>query len=352
MLIIASGRIAEVRSRSMSCNCMTRTSQQECRGILELGLKIERITRMEKDLNLPEGTEVTEPLKIYLNEIGQIPLLSEEEERDLGCKSASGDEDARRKLEEGNLRLVVSLAKHYTGRGITLMDLIQEGNIGLMHAAEKYDYTKENRFSTYASWWIKEAMQRAIDQQSREIRVPVHVAENMKKVQKISKDLQQKFGREATPEEIAEEMKDKSPEFVKEILSYLQNPVSLETPVGEDGENNLGDMVEDKGSRVFWACIEGMADAVRVANGGFTPDARPKGGNYMDGYRTAGYFFVWLRDNKDKDFLRKFNRSTLEVVPWSFNGAIKYALGEQYDIDDLWYEYQVAVGDIQETENH
>ena len=158
MLIIASGRIAEVRSRSMSCNCMTRTSQQECRGILELGLKIERITRMEKDLNLPEGTEVTEPLKIYLNEIGQIPLLSEEEERDLGCKSASGDEDARRKLEEGNLRLVVSLAKHYTGRGITLMDLIQEGNIGLMHAAEKYDYTKENRFSTYASWWIKEAM--------------------------------------------------------------------------------------------------------------------------------------------------------------------------------------------------
>lgn len=130
---------------------------------------------MEKDLNLPEGTEVTEPLKIYLNEIGQIPLLSEEEERDLGCKSASGDEDARRKLEEGNLRLVVSLAKHYTGRGITLMDLIQEGNIGLMHAAEKYDYTKE-----------------------------------------------------------------------KEILSYLQNPVSLETPVGEDGENNLGDMVEDK----------------------------------------------------------------------------------------------------------
>ena len=105
---------------------------------------------MEKDLNLPEGTEVTEPLKIYLNEIGQIPLLSEEEERDLGCKSASGDEDARRKLEEGNLRLVVSLAKHYTGRGITLMDLIQEGNIGLMHAAEKYDYTKENRFSTSA----------------------------------------------------------------------------------------------------------------------------------------------------------------------------------------------------------
>ena len=137
------------------------------------------------------------------------------------------------------------LSKHYTGRGITLMDLIQEG-ILVSCMQQKYDYTKENRFSTYASWWIKEAMQRAIDQQSREIRVPVHVAENMKKVQKIAKDLQQKFGREATPEEIAAEMKDKSPEFVKEILSYLQNPVSLETPVGEDGENNLGDMVEDK----------------------------------------------------------------------------------------------------------
>ena len=145
---------------------------------------------MENELNIQEGM-LTEPLKIYLNEIGQIPLLSEEEERDLGRRSSEGDESARRKLEEANLRLVVSLAKHYTGRGVQLMDLIQEGNMGLMRAAEKYDYTMENRFSTYASWWIKEAMQRAIDQQSREIRVPVHVAENMKKVQKISKELQQ-----------------------------------------------------------------------------------------------------------------------------------------------------------------
>ena len=200
---------------------------------------------MENEFNIQEGL-LTEPLKIYLNEIGQIPLLSEEEERELGRRSAQGDSSARQKLAEGNLRLVVSLAKHYTGRGVQMMDLIQEGNMGLMRAAEKYDYTMENRFSTYASWWIKEAMQRAIDQQSREIRVPVHVAENMKKVQKISKDLQQKLGRDPLPKEIAEKMPGKTEEDVKNILSYLQSPVSLETPVGDEGENSLGDMVEDK----------------------------------------------------------------------------------------------------------
>ena len=200
---------------------------------------------MEKELDMAE-TVMTEPLKIYLNEIGQIPLLSEEEERELGRRSAQGDESARRKLEEGNLRLVLSLVKRYTARGVKLMDVIKEGNMGLMRAAEKYDYTKENRFSTYASWWIKEAMQRAIDQQAREIRVPVHVAENMKRVQKISKELQQELGREPLPKEIAEKLGNKTEEEVKDILSYLQNPVSLETPVGEDGENSLGDMVEDK----------------------------------------------------------------------------------------------------------
>lgn len=200
---------------------------------------------MENELNIQEGM-MTEPLKIYLNEIGQIPLLTEDEERDLGRRSSEGDRDARRKLEEANLRLVVSLAKHYTGRGMPLMDLIQEGNMGLMRAAEKYDYTMENRFSTYASWWIREAMQRAIDQQSREIRVPVHVAENMKKVQKISKELQQELGREPLPDEIAGKMPGKTEKDIKEILSYLQSPVSLETPVGEEGENSLGDMVEDR----------------------------------------------------------------------------------------------------------
>ena len=189
--------------------------------------------------------EMTGPLQIYLNEIGQIPLLSEEEEKILGEKSTAGDADARQRLAEGNLRLVVSLAKHYTGRGVAIMDLIQEGNMGLMHAAEKYDHTKENRFSTYAAWWIKEAMQRAIDQQSREIRVPVHVAENMKRVQKAARDLQQSLGRDATTAEIAQKLGDKTEEEVKDIISYLQNPVSLESPVGEDGESSLGDMVED-----------------------------------------------------------------------------------------------------------
>lgn len=200
---------------------------------------------MEKEQQNPSEM-MSEPLQIYLSEIGQIPLLSEEEERALGEKSSRGDTEARKKLSESNLRLVVSLAKHYTGRGIPLMDLIQEGNMGLMRAAEKYDYTKENRFSTYASWWIKEAMQRAIDQQSREIRVPVHVAENMKRVQKAARELQQKTGRDATPAEIAEKLGDKTEEDVKNIISYLQSPVSLESPVGDDGENSLGDLVEDR----------------------------------------------------------------------------------------------------------
>lgn len=201
---------------------------------------------MEKEQNTVAGGEMSEPLRIYLQEIGQIPLLSEEEEKELGRKLAGGDISARHRLEEGNLRLVVSLAKHYTGRGIPLLDLIQEGNMGLMHAAEKYDYMKENRFSTYASWWIKESMQRAIDRQAREIRVPVHVAENMKKVQRAANELRQELGRDASPKEIADRLTGRTEEEVKEILSYFQTPVSLETPIGENGEDSLGDMVENQ----------------------------------------------------------------------------------------------------------
>lgn len=219
---------------------------------------------IEKELEIPEGTEATEPLKIYLREIGQIPLLEPEEEKELGKRILEGDESARKRLAEGNLRLVVSLAKHYTGRGVPFLDLIQEGNMGLMRAAEKYDYTMENRFSTYASWWIREAMQRAIDQQSREIRVPVHVAENMKKVQKAAKDLQQTLGRDATPAEIAHKL-GKTEKEVKEILSYLQSPVSLETPVGEDGENSLGDLVEDKKESTPEEAVETLVEKEEVS---------------------------------------------------------------------------------------
>ena len=219
---------------------------------------------IEKELEIPAGTEATEPLKIYLREIGQIPLLDPEEEKELGKRISEGDETARKRLAEGNLRLVVSLAKHFTGRGVPFLDLIQEGNMGLMRAAEKYDYTMENRFSTYASWWIREAMQRAIDQQSREIRVPVHVAENMKKVQKAAKDLQQSLGRDATTQEIAEKI-GKSEEDVKTILTYLQNPVSLETPVGEDGENSLGDLVEDKRESTPEEAMETLVEQEEVS---------------------------------------------------------------------------------------
>lgn len=218
-------------------NCKSEAYMEKDREVIE--------TEVEKELEEMPEVQMSEPLQIYLREIGNIPMLDEAEERQLGKQIAQGDDLARNRLEEGNLRLVVSIAKHYTGRGLPFMDLIQEGNIGLMHAAKKYDYTRENRFSTYATWWIKESIQRAIDQQAREIRVPVHVAENMKRVQKVARELQQVLGRDATPAEIAEKLKDRTEAEVKEIMSYLQNPVSLETPVGDDGESNLGDMVED-----------------------------------------------------------------------------------------------------------
>ena len=218
----------ETARLSRNCNSSARAIHQMAELLRKTIEKVQKVMEKEQQ-NLTQ--EMSEPLQIYLSEIGQIPLLSEEDEKRLGEKSAQGDEEARRKLSEGNLRLVVSLAKHYTGRGIPLMDLIQEG---------------ENRFSTYAAWWIKEAMQRAIDQQSREIRVPVHVAENMKRVQKTARELQQSLGRDATPKEIAEKLGNKTEEEVKAIINYLQSPVSLETPVGDDGENSLGDMVEDR----------------------------------------------------------------------------------------------------------
>ena len=199
---------------------------------------------MEKELNIPEGTEVTEPLKIYLNEIGQIPLLDAEEEKELGRRSVDGDEEARRRLEEGNLRLVVSIAKHYTGRGIPLMDLIQEGNLGLIKAVEKFDYHKGYKFSTYATWWIRQAITRAIADKARTIRIPVHMVETINKLIRVSRQLLQELGREPLPEEIAKEM-DMPVERVREILKISQEPVSLETPIGEEEDSHLGDFIQD-----------------------------------------------------------------------------------------------------------
>ena len=183
---------------------------------------------------VPDSVDMTEPLKIYLKEIGRIPLLTAEEELELGRQIAEGDTEARRKMEEANLRLVVAVAKHYAGKGMQFMDLIQEGNIGLMRAVEKFDYTKGSKFSTYAVWWIKEAILRALDSQSREIRVPVRVAQNMNKISKTERKMEQTLGREVAAEEIA-----------KELQSYIKNPVSLETPVGDEENSNLEDFIED-----------------------------------------------------------------------------------------------------------
>ncbi len=198
-----------------------------------------------REITVPDNVDLTEPLKIYLREIGQIPLLSSEEELELGKRAAQGDAAARQKLEEANLRLVVAVAKHYAGRGMQFMDLIQEGNLGLMRAAEKYDYTKGSKFSTYAVWWIKEAIMRALDSQSREIRVPVHVAQNMNRIRRTLREMQQNLGREVAPEEVANELKMKKEE-VERLMLYLKNPVSLETPVGDEDDSSLEDFIEDE----------------------------------------------------------------------------------------------------------
>lgn len=192
---------------------------------------------------VPDSVDMTEPLKI-LKEIGRIPLLTAEEELELGRQIAEGDTEARRKMEEANLRLVVAVAKHYAGKGMQFMDLIQEGNIGLMRAVEKFDYTKGSKFSTYAVWWIKEAILRALDSQSREIRVPVRVAQNMNKISKTERKMEQTLGREVAAEEIAKEL-HMTTEEVERMQSYIKNPVSLETPVGDEEDSNLEDFIED-----------------------------------------------------------------------------------------------------------
>ena len=197
------------------------------------------------DLSVPPGVKINDPVRMYLKEIGRVDLLSAEEEIELANRIENGDEEAKRRLAEANLRLVVSIAKRYVGRGMLFLDLIQEGNMGLIKAVEKFDYRKGFKFSTYATWWIRQAITRAIADQARTIRIPVHMVETINKLIRVQRQLLQDLGREPTPEEIGEDM-DLTPEKVREILKIAQEPVSLETPIGEEDDSHLGDFIEDQ----------------------------------------------------------------------------------------------------------
>ena len=197
------------------------------------------VTSLEQD-----GVNVDDPVRLYLKEIGKVPLLTNEREKELAERMMAGDESAKTELVEANLRLVVSIAKRYVGRGMYFLDLIQEGNLGLMKAVEKFDYTKGYKFSTYATWWIRQAITRAIADQARTIRIPVHMVETIHKVSRYSRQMLQELGREATAEEIGEKM-DMSADKVREIMKIAQDPVSLETPIGEEEDSHLGDFIPD-----------------------------------------------------------------------------------------------------------
>ena len=197
------------------------------------------------DLSVPDGVSIEDPVRMYLKEIGKVPLLTAEEEIELAKRMEQGDEKAKQKLAEANLRLVVSIAKRYVGRGMLFLDLIQEGNLGLIKAVEKFDYEKGYKFSTYATWWIRQAITRAIADQARTIRIPVHMVETINKLIRVSRQLLQELGREPLPEEIAAEM-DISVDRVREILKISQEPVSLETPIGEEEDSHLGDFIQDQ----------------------------------------------------------------------------------------------------------
>ena len=200
--------------------------------------------KVEDDLSVPEGISIDDPVRMYLKEIGKVPLLTAEEEIEIAKRLETGDEEAKKKLSEANLRLVVSIAKRYVGRGMLFLDLIQEGNLGLIKAVEKFDYRKGFKFSTYATWWIRQAITRAIADQARTIRIPVHMVETINKLIRVSRQLLQQYGREPTPEEIAKEM-GISESKVREIIKIAQEPVSLETPIGEEEDSHLGDFIPD-----------------------------------------------------------------------------------------------------------
>lgn len=201
----------------------------------------------DSDFVADGAVTVDDPVKVYLKEIGRVPLLSSEEEIDLAIRIANGDVQAKQRLSEANLRLVVSIAKRYLGRGMQFLDLIQEGNLGLIKAVDKFDYTKGFKFSTYATWWIRQAITRAIADQARTIRIPVHMVENINKVKKVQSQLLHQNGHEPTPDEIADEL-DLPVDKVREIMRVAQEPVSLETPIGEEEDSHLGDFIPDDGA--------------------------------------------------------------------------------------------------------
>jgi len=213
-------------------------------GDIDAELEDIQLTEEDLDLSLPEGISIDDPVRMYLKEIGKVPLLSADEEIELAKKMEKGDTEAKRRLAEANLRLVVSIAKRYVGRGMLFLDLIQEGNLGLIKAVEKFDYRKGYKFSTYATWWIRQAITRAIADQARTIRIPVHMVETINKLIRVSRQLLQELGREPMPEEIAKEM-GMSVDKVREIMKISQEPVSLETPIGEEEDSHLGDFIPD-----------------------------------------------------------------------------------------------------------
>ena len=208
-------------------------------------LEDEETAKEELESAVPSNVSIDDPVRMYLKEIGKVPLLTAEEEKKLAIRMGQGDETAKQKLAEANLRLVVSIAKRYVGRGMLFLDLIQEGNLGLIKAVEKFDYTKGYKFSTYATWWIRQAITRAIADQARTIRIPVHMVETINKLVRVSRQLLQEYGRDPLPEELAREMNIPE-EKVREILKIAQEPVSLETPIGEEEDSHLGDFIEDE----------------------------------------------------------------------------------------------------------
>ena len=235
----------------------------------------DEIDDRELDLSIPEGISIDDPVRMYLKEIGKVPLLSPNEEINLAQRMSEGEQEAKRKLAEANLRLVVSIAKRYVGRGMQFLDLIQEGNLGLIKAVDKFDYKKGYKFSTYATWWIRQAITRAIADQARTIRIPVHMVETINKLIRVSRQLLQQYGRDPHPEEIAREM-DIPEEKVREIIKIAQEPVSLETPIGEEEDSHLGDFITGRG--YSGACRGCRVYAFKGTAHGCAGYADPEGG--------------------------------------------------------------------------